>query len=70
MNIVLRTSEYCCYTSSALSALIAYRLLRMGNFRNLTFINQMFVFYYAADAVLAFIEAFFLFKLFNDRCLH
>ena len=45
MNIVLHTSEYCCYTSSALSALVAYRLLRMGNFRNLTFINQMFVVY-------------------------
>ena len=70
MNIVLHTSEYCCYTSSALSALVAYRLLRMGNFRNLTFINLMFVVYYAVDAILGFIEAYFLFKLFNDMCLH
>ena len=64
---VLAVSEYGCYLSSILSALIAFKLLRMDRFSKLTFINQMFLLYFSLDSVLGAHEAYYLFRIFDEQ---
>ena len=60
-------AELGCYSGCALSALIAWRLLRM---KNLTWVNKMFLVYFCIDAVFGSFETYFLFKLYRERFLN
>ena len=62
-------SEYLCYSGSAVSVLIAFSLLRMGNINTMTFYNKMFILYFGIDAVTGILEEYFLFRLKEDRSL-
>ena len=62
-------SEYLCYSGSAVSVLIAFSLLRMGNINTMTFFNKMFILYFGIDAVTGILEEYFLFRLKEDRSL-
>ena len=64
---VLTMPEYGFYLSSILSALMAFKLLRMDNFSKLTFINQMFLLYYSVDSVLGAHEAYYLFRIYYEQ---
>ena len=63
---MLTISEVLCYCSSLLSAFMAYKLVRMGP-ASLTFMNKMFLLFYALDSVTGAVEAYFLFKLQRER---
>ena len=67
ISVVLTISEACCYLSSALSALIAFKLLKMDKFVNLNFLNQMFFLYYFVDSFLAVHEAYYLFRIYDEQ---
>ena len=60
-------SEYICYSGSLVSAVIAIRLLKMGNLSTMTFYNKMFILYFGIDSVTGFLEEYFLFRLREDR---
>ena len=60
-------SEYICYSGSLVSAVIAVRLLKMGNLNTMTFYNKMFILYFGIDSVTGFLEEYFLFRLREDR---
>ncbi len=51
------------FAGNILSLLIVKCIFRMGNPFKLTFLNQMFLIYYANDAIVGSIEINFLFKL-------
>ena len=60
-------SEYICYSGSLVSAMIAVRLLKMGNLNTMTFYNKMFILYFGIDSVTGFLEEYFLFRLREHR---
>ena len=53
-------TETACYLGASLSALIAYRIYGMPD---KTFINKMFLLYFAVDAILGTLNTFLLFRL-------
>ena len=59
--------EYICYSGSLVSAVIAVRLLKMGNLDTMTFYNKMFILYFGIDSITGFLEEYFLFRLREDR---
>ena len=59
--------EYICYSGSLVSAMIAVRLLKMGNLDAMTFYNKMFILYFGIDSINGFLEEYFLFRLREDR---
>ena len=59
--------EYICYSGSLVSAVIAFRLLKMGNLDTMTFYNKMFILYFGIDSITGFLEEYFLFRLREDR---
>ena len=67
LEMFSKLSEYVCYSGSALSAVIAAKLLMMGNIHTMTFFNRMFILYYGIDSVLGVIEQYFLFRVKEDR---
>ena len=62
-----KVSEYICYSGCLVSAVIAVRLLKMGNLNTMTFYNKMFILYFGIDSVTGFLEEYFLFRLREDR---
>ena len=57
-------SEVGCYCGPLLSARITWRLLKL---ESLTFIIKMYLLYFTIDSIFGLLEAFFLFKLKNNR---
>ena len=56
--------EVVSYLGSVFSALIARNTSRI---KNKSFINKMFLFYFATDFIMGTIETFYLFKLKRER---
>ena len=55
------------FTGNILSLLIVRCIFRIGSPLKLTFLNQMFLIYYAIDAIVGSTEIHFLFKLKEER---
>ena len=55
------------FAGNVLSLLIVRCIFRMGSPLQLTFLNQMFLIYYAIDAIVGSTEIHFLFKLKEER---
>ena len=55
------------FIGNFLSLLIVRCILRIGSPLRLTFLNQMFLIYYAIDAIVGSTEIHFLFKLKEER---
>ena len=55
------------FSGNVLSLLIVRCIFRMGSPLQLTFLNQMFLIYYAIDAIVGSTEIHFLFKLKEER---
>ena len=55
------------FAGNILSLLIVRSIFRIGNPLKLTFLNQMFLIYYAIDAIVGATEIHFLFKLKEER---
>ena len=55
------------FAGNVLSLLIVRCILRIGSPLKLTFLNQMFLIYYAIDAIIGATEIHFLFKLKEER---
>ena len=55
------------FTGDILSLLIVRCIFRIGSPQKLTFLNQMFLIYYAIDAIVGSTEIHFLFKLKEER---
>ena len=60
LKIMEMAAETACYLGASLSALIAYRIYGMPD---KTFINKMFLLYFAVDAILGTLNTFLLFRL-------
>ena len=56
----MEIAETACYLGASMSALIARRLFVM---RDKTFINKMFLWYFAVDAIMGTLYTFLLFRL-------
>ena len=66
-DLVSNVSELLCYSGSAVSAIIAASLLRMGNLHTMTFYNRMFILYFMIDSTAGVLEEYFLFRVKEDR---
>ena len=55
------------FAGNTLSLMIVWCILRIGNPLKLTFLNQMFLIYFAIDAIVGATEIHFLFKLKEER---
>lgn len=55
------------FSGNVLSLLIVRCIFRMGSPLQLTFLNKMFLIYYAIDAIVGSTEIHFLFKLKEER---
>ena len=55
------------FTGNILSLLIVRCIFRIGSPLKLTFLNQMFLIYFAIDAIVGSTEIHFLFKLKEER---
>ena len=58
------TSELGCYVGVSLSAMIAWKLLRM---EILTWTNKMFLLYMTLDVVFGSVETYLFFKLYREK---
>ena len=58
--IIMEVAETACYAGASLSALIAQRIFGM---RDKTFINKMFLWYFAVDAIMGTLNTFLLFRV-------
>ena len=50
-----------------MSAVIAFRLMRMGKLHVMTFFNRMFIIFFAIDTIAGVLEEYFLFRIWEDR---
>ena len=57
---IMEVAETACYLGASLSALMAHRIYRM---HDKTFINKMFLFYFAVDAIMGTLNTFLLFRV-------
>ena len=64
IDSVFVTSELGCYVGVGLSAVIAWKLLRM---ENLTWTNKMFLLYMTLDVILGSVETYLFFKLYREK---
>ena len=55
------------FAGNVLSLLIVRCIFRMGSPLQLTFLNQMFLIYFAIDAIIGSMEIHFLFQLKQER---
>ena len=60
----MELGEFGCYLGSLVSAFIAFKLFKI---ERLTFVNQMFLVYFALDSIWGSAETFLLFKLQRER---
>ena len=58
--MTMEVAETACYLGALLSAFIAKRIIRM---REKTFINKMFLWYFAVDAIMGTLITFLLFRI-------
>ena len=58
--MIMEVAETACYFGASLSALIAQRIFRMYE---KTFINKMFLWYFAVDAIMGTLNTFSLFRV-------
>ena len=58
-------TELCCYTGPVLSAVLAWRLAQMDS---RSWIHNMLLLYFSADAVCGTAETALLFRLYRGRC--
>ena len=61
---LIATSEVGCYVGVGLSAVIAWKLLRM---EILTWTNKMFLLYMTLDVILGSVETYLFFKLYREK---
>ena len=54
------------YSVCSLSLLIVFHLKKMG-FRNLSFLNKMFLVYFSSEAIISFVDGHLLFELIEHR---
>ena len=59
--------QVACFVGNVLSLLIVRCLIRLGSPLKLTFLNQLFLIYYAIDAIVGSAEINFLFELKEER---
>ena len=64
IDSVFVTFELGCYVGVGLSAVIAWKLLRM---ENLTWTNKMFLLYMTLDVILGSVETYLFFKLYREK---
>ena len=64
IDSVFVTSELGCYIGAGLSAVIAWKLLRM---EILTWTNKMFLLYMTLDVILGSVETYLFFKLYREK---
>ena len=57
---IMEVAETACYLGASLSALIAQRIVLMPD---KTFINKMFLWYFAVDAIMGTLNTFLLFRV-------
>ena len=60
LNRMMEIAETACYLGASLSASISKRIFEM---RDKTFINKMFLWYFAVDAIMGTLNTFLLFRL-------
>ena len=58
--MIMEVVETACYLGASLSASIAHRIYGM---REKTFINKMFLWYFAVDAIMGTLNTFLLFRV-------
>ena len=64
IDSVFVTSELGCYVGVCLSAVIAWKLLRM---EILTWTNKMFLLYMTLDVILGSVETYLFYKLYREK---
>ena len=63
----MRLGESSGYCGASIAATIAWKL---GKMDKLTFINKMFLVYFAMDALMGFLETYYLSKIRRQRLEH
>ena len=56
--------EMLCYSGNIMSGMIAFKIWRM---QEKTYINRMFLVYFAIDCLIGILEPYFLFKIEKER---